>query len=254
MNVIAWLRSNRPSAPAALLFTALLAQAPHAAAVFARVAPHGAEWERWASIIGAIVYAVALESATAYFVWRNQRKWAIAFAAFSIAHNVAYYMPAEWTLILWGATLQWRNVAGSVLISISLPIAIAAFSHVQSESDHSSAGNDDGEAVTPAKAPAKAPAPEATPTTTTAAPTEAPRPATPPSEAISEASETADDAKPAAPSPLTPAQRRAHIVEQELTDPAQVAAIFNVSRRTAQGDLAAVREAMTQTNGKVQHA
>lgn len=125
----AWQR--RPSAAAVLLFTALLAQSPHAAAVFMRIAPHGADWEVWTSFVGAWVYAVALEGATAYFVWRSQKGWAFTFAIFSVAHNVAYYMPEAWTFTAWGAELVLRNVVGSVLISISLPIAIAAFSHVQ---------------------------------------------------------------------------------------------------------------------------
>mgnify|MGYP000952747692 CR=1 FL=1 len=42
---LAVLRSFNITAPAVLLFMALLAQAPHAAAVFVRVAPHGAPWE-----------------------------------------------------------------------------------------------------------------------------------------------------------------------------------------------------------------
>lgn len=247
MNVIRWMKLHRPSAPAALLFTALLAQAPHAAAVFARVAPHGAAWEQWASVVGAIVYAIALESATAYFVWRNQRKWAIAFAVFSIAHNVAYYMPAEWTLVLWNATLQWRNVVGSVLISISLPIAIAAFSHVQA---HSGAAGKDAPDHSPAKAagrPQEGRNAAVMDTTTTITVSEETGADGAPSVTGNTPPEAAETEAPR----LTPAQRRAHIAEQELADPAQVAAQFGVSLRTAQLDIAQVRRAATQANGKV---
>jgi len=127
------LRSLNITAPAALLFMALLAQAPHAAAVFVRVAPHGAPWEVYVSAVGALVYAVALEGATAFFVWRSRIKWAVAFAVFSVLHNVAYYLPEAWSFDAFGAVLLWRNVIGSVLISVSLPLAIAAFSHVQAQ-------------------------------------------------------------------------------------------------------------------------
>ena len=129
------LRDRRPSWPAVLLFTALLAQAPHAAAVFIRIAPHGAQWEVATSFVGAWVYAIALEGATAYFVWRSKLRWAIAFAVFSVAHNVAYYMPEAWTFDVYGATLTVRYVFSALLISASLPIAIAAFSHVQAQNE-----------------------------------------------------------------------------------------------------------------------
>ena len=128
------LRKYVPSAAAALLFTALLAQAPHAATVFIRIAPTDVHWEAWGlAILGGVVYAIALESATAYFVWRNKMRWAIAFAAFSIMHNVAYYMPGAWSFDIAGAELSLRYIVSALLISASLPIAIAAFSHVHVE-------------------------------------------------------------------------------------------------------------------------
>jgi galactitol-specific phosphotransferase system IIB component len=99
------------------------------------------------------VYAVALEGATAFFVWRSQLRWAIAFAVFSIAHNVAYYMPSAWTFDLFGATLVLRDVFGALLISISLPIAIAAFSHVQAQHKPATDGRD-AATETPLETPA----------------------------------------------------------------------------------------------------
>lgn len=152
MNIhIESLRKYIPSAAAALLFTALLAQAPHAATVFIRIAPQDVEWEVWwLAILGGIVYAIALESATAYFVWRNKMRWAIAFAAFSIMHNVAYYMPGAWTFDAWGAQLSLRYIVSALLISASLPIAIAAFSHVHVEAQQGDKGTQDG-SKTPAK-------------------------------------------------------------------------------------------------------
>lgn len=214
MNVINWLRTRHITAPAALLFTGLLAQAPHAAAVFIRIAPHDAQWEVVTSFVGGWVYAIALESATAYFVWRSKRNWAFTFAAFSIAHNVAYYMPVAWEFDVYGATLSLRYVFSAILISMSLPIAIAAFSHVQAETPHAAPD-----------------APRANDTTSRAAP------------AADTAPETASTDVPA---PLTPAQRRAHIAEQEMYNAAQVAAQFGISLRAAQLDIAQVRKAMTQ--------
>lgn len=167
MNIIAWLKQHNITAPAILLFLALAAQVPHAMTVFVRVAPHGAQWEIVLSVIGGAVYAVALEGATAFFVWRSHKKWAAGFAVFSVLHNVAYYMPPEWTIVVYGAMLLWRNILGSVLISVSLPLAIAAFSHVQSQQKQAqepqpdNAGNDATPAqqlAPPAVAPDPAPA------------------------------------------------------------------------------------------------
>jgi len=120
------LRKYIPTAAAALLFAALLAQAPHAAYVFIRIGQEGAV----ITVIGGIVYAIALESATAYFVWNNKMRWAIAFAMFSIMHNIAYYMPESWRFDIAGTELTLRYIVSALLISASLPIAIAAFSHV----------------------------------------------------------------------------------------------------------------------------
>ena len=126
---------SRANWAAILLFSALLAQAPHAAWVFLRIAPHddtaGFSVAIALAILGAVVYAIALEGATAYFVWHYAGRIAVAFAVFSFLHNVAYYMPVEWGVYAWGAWLTVRFILSMLLISASLPIAIAAFSHVQ---------------------------------------------------------------------------------------------------------------------------
>lgn len=126
---------SRANWAAILLFSALLAQAPHAAWVFLRIAPHddapGLSVAIALAVLGAVVYAIALEGATAYFVWHNAGRIAVAFAVFSFLHNVAYYMPIEWGVNAWGAWLTVRFILSMLLISASLPIAIAAFSHVQ---------------------------------------------------------------------------------------------------------------------------
>lgn len=239
------LRKYVPSAAAALLFTALLAQAPHAATVFIRIAPQDVHWEAWGlAILGGVVYAIALESATAYFVWRNKMRWAIAFAAFSIMHNVAYYMPGAWSFDIAGATLSLRYIVSALLISASLPIAIAAFSHVHVES---MARNEKKPAETPTTniQPIKPiQTPVALPVGTLGHSSEVPPPQTQPTGGDSDASpaEQPQD-KP------TPEHRRALIAEWQLQSAQQVQDAFNVSKRTADGDLAWVRKNIMHTNG-----
>ena len=252
------LRNLRLSWPAILLFTALLAQAPHAAAVFIRIAPHDAQWEVWTSFVGAWVYAIALEGATAYFVWRSKLRWAIAFAAFSIAHNVAYYMPGAWTVNVFGATLTISYIFSALLISMSLPIAIAAFSHVQAE-DRQKAPRDTNTHPTHPETPVALPsailghsehtAPEDTnhavspdPVSATAAQTQsAPQPS---AKRVRKAARVSKHGK-----KPTPAQRQAQIHGSGISDAATIAAQFGVSLRTAQNDIIAVRKATMQTNG-----
>lgn len=148
-GAISRLRAIRLTWPAVLLFTALLAQAPHAGTVFFRIAPdHATDFENWFVFLGAFVYAIALEGATAYFVWHNKLAWAIAFATFSIMHNVAYYMPDGWAFNIAGEQLTLRYIVSGILISASLPIAIAAFSHVHVEERNKQQAG-------PAPAPAK---------------------------------------------------------------------------------------------------
>ena len=53
---------------------------------------------------------------------------------------------------------------------------------------------------------------------------------------------------------MTRAQRLRHIEESGAVDPAQVAAQYGISLRTAQVDIKEVREAMTQVNGTAVHA
>lgn len=235
------LRKYVPSAAGALLFIALLAQAPHAATVFIRIAPQDVQWEVWwLAVLGGVVYAIALESATAYFVWRNKMRWAIAFAAFSIMHNVAYYMPGAWTFNVAGAELSLRYIVSALLISASLPIAIAAFSHVHVESQVKPADE------TPLESPVELP----TPIDTTPAPIVAPSPSGGHSEAAGKSRKPRTGAKAGK---LTQEQRRAQIKEQELQSYRDVMRVFNVSKRTADGDLAEVRKAVLQTNGTGVH-
>jgi len=237
------IRKYIPSAAAALLFTALLAQAPHAATVFIRIAPTDVHWEvAGLAILGGVVYAIALESATAYFVWRNKMRWAIAFAAFSIMHNVAYYMPGAWKFDIAGAELTLRYIVSALLISASLPIAIAAFSHVHVESQ---AKADD-------KKPTETPTAQPTANTTTTAPIAPPSESGGHGEGAAQTSATVAQPE-GGDDKLSKKQRQALIREWQLQTTAQVMESFNVSKRTADGDLAEVRKAMLQTNGTGVH-
>ena len=231
------LRKYVPSAAAALLFTALLAQAPHAATVFIRIAPHDVEWEVWGlAILGGIVYAIALESATAYFVWRNKMRWAIAFAAFSIMHNVAYYMPGAWTFDVAGAQLSLRYIVSALLISASLPIAIAAFSHVHVES----------QAKTADEKPVKTPAELPTPNDTTPAPIAPPSPSGGHSEATGKSRKPRGTAK-AGKSVVSPETKAIilNAVNNGATVP-DVASEFSISPNTVRSWIARTAK---QTNG-----
>ncbi len=244
------LRSIRPSWPAILLFTALLAQAPHAAAVFIRIAPHEAQWEVYTSFVGAWVYAIALEGATAYFVWRNKLSWAIAFAVFSVAHNIAYYMPSAWTVDVWGATLTVSYIFSAILISMSLPIAIAAFSHVQSTSStmHQNTPATPVAVSGVMTGHSEQPTTEATHATNTATMAE-PAPQTPIVVVAPRATPTRKTKVRKTIRRPSPAQRQAQIASSGLTDAGAIAATFGVSVRTAQLDLEQIRKMTTQTNG-----
>lgn len=237
-------RNFRPAWPAVLLFTALLAQAPHAAAVFIRIAPHDAQWEVYTSFVGAWVYAIALEGATAYFVWRSKLRWAVAFAVFSIAHNIAYYMPAAWTFDVFGATLTVRYVFSALLISMSLPIAIAAFSHVQAES-HQEPPQTPQTSTDTATTLQLHTAPPVQPQTTLESTDAASEPATP---ATKPPASVRKPARRKAAKP-TQEQRRAQIASSGITDPSAICAQFGVSLRTAQEDIKAVRNATLTQNG-----
>lgn len=97
---------------AAVLILALAAQMPHAAAVFARLAPGAG----WLGAAHAAAYALALEGAILIFVMRGRRWTSVGFAACSVAVNLAYYWPAF-------------VAPAALLVSVALPVAIALYSH-----------------------------------------------------------------------------------------------------------------------------
>lgn len=102
-----------------LLALALVAQAPHAATVFHRLAPpeEAASWLAW---LHAAAYAIALELATLVFVVRGKQRLAWLFAVVSVAVNIAYY---------WTPDLALADGLRAALVSIALPVAIAFYSH-----------------------------------------------------------------------------------------------------------------------------
>ena len=222
MSVIAWLRT--PVATLIVLCSALLAQLPHAADVFRLIVMGDGVWP----VLHSYTYAVALELAVLLFVVQRRNVESYLFAAVSILVNLSYYY-------LHGVALFTPAALPAWLVSIALPAAIAQYSHLIAAAT--------AQTATPATQPRawnwrfwrKAATRVVAPAQTRA---DAPQPTQEP------APQDAD-----APATLTPAQRRAQIREQEITDPAQIAAQFGVSLRTAQTDIAQVRKALRQTNG-----
>lgn len=100
-----------------VLALALIAQIPHASAVFIAAG----QISGWFGITNAYAYAIALELAVLLFVVQGRKKESYAFAAFSIFINLAYYS-MYFNLFTVAAIPCW-------LISFGLPIAIALYSH-----------------------------------------------------------------------------------------------------------------------------
>ena len=228
-GIIAALRT--PVATLVVLVAALLAQLPHAADVFRLVVHGDGIWQ----VAHSYSYAIALELAVLLFVVQRRNVESYLFAFVSICVNLAYYSLHGVNLFSWAALPAW-------LISIALPAAIARYSHLivdagiaQDDADETGADDDAiAEDETPTIAQDDAPL------TYVPAPQNERKPAR----------KTARKRKA---QKLTPEQRRAQILESGMDDAATIAAQFNVSMRTAQADIAATRDAMTQTNG-VEHA
>lgn len=230
MNVIAALRT--PVATLAVLCMALLAQLPHAADVFRMIV--GADG--WAAVAHGYAYAVALELAVLLFVVQRRDAESYLFAAVSVLVNLSYYALHGIDLFSVAALPAW-------LVSIALPAAIARYSHLLVE--------------TPEHAELVQPAPAADAETPVSEVQTADAPATddntqPAAQPMpTERKPAQKKRKPAKPVKLTPTQRRTQIAESGVLDAGAIVAQFNVSLRTAQDDIAAVRAGLTQTNGHV---
>ena len=221
-RILTLLRS--PGAMLVALVAALAAQAEHTAQVFSMVV----QAQGIFATLHAYAFACAVEIAVLLFVLAGHRRISYGFALATFATNLSYYAMHGVPLLTVAGAPAW-------LMSLLLPAAIVGYSHTIADAPRESSAD-------AAKTLAESHATQTAVSDTTTAPIAPPRPATHPSVATSEATE---------PNKLTPTQRRAHIAEQELFDPAQVAAQFGVSLRTAQGDIAKVRNGLTQRNGAV---
>ena len=249
-RVNSFLRSE--AATLALVVVAIAAQGPHAAEVFLRLAPHGG----WLGILHATLYAIALELATLVFVVRGRQRLAWLFAFVSVAVNFVYYA---------GNDLQPAQWFGGALVSLALPVSIAFYSHevadAATEAQHGlwdatnavatpepagmvdCAPNVEQTFVAlPMTSDVPAQGDDVTAAQQVAQTTQAQRK---PAQAQRKAQTDASARKPA----LTPAQRRAQLAQQGITDADRAAALFRVSLRTAQADIAAVRSGVVQVNG-----
>ncbi len=99
-----------------VLVVALLAQMPHAQAVFY----DNGHAQNLLGLVFSIFAAVALEIAVLVFVVRGNIRASWSFALFSIAINLVYYADAQ---------AAWYLPNPSWLLSAGLPIAIALYSH-----------------------------------------------------------------------------------------------------------------------------
>lgn len=226
-----------PGAMLIALVLALVAQLEHTAQVFLQVVDANGIYAQ----AHAYAFAGAVEVAVLLFVLAGHQYISYGFALATFATNLSYYA-------MHGVPLLSVEGAPAWLMSLLLPAAIVGYSHTIADANPSLIT---GAPATPAESPQKAATPSVKHNSAAITVSEEIVAPAPPSEAGSGLSERTE---PAEPVKLTPAQRRAHIVEQELTDPAQVAAIFSVGLRTAQQDLAAVRNAATQANGKAVRA
>jgi len=113
-----------------VLALALIAQIPHAAHVFDRApyigqpVQHDSALSAW---MLAYAYAIALESATLMFVVHGHRNASYGFAIASFAVNLSYYS-MHGVQLFWGAFPAW-------LLSALLPIAIASYSHILTDTE-----------------------------------------------------------------------------------------------------------------------
>ncbi len=116
-----------PNAVLGVLALALLAQMPHAAAVF-RMTVHSANSQQaslW-EIGHSYSYAVALELAVLLFVIQNRHVESYGFAVVSVFVNLSYYGLHGVNLFAWSAFPAY-------LVSVALPVAIALYSHVAAD-------------------------------------------------------------------------------------------------------------------------
>lgn len=212
-----------PGAMLVALVLALVAQLEHTAQVFMQVIGANGVYAQ----VHAYAFACAVEVAVLLFVLAGHKRISYGFALATFATNLSYYAMHDVALLSIAGAPAW-------LMSALLPCAVVGYSHTIAE--------------TPPAAP-DAPR-SSTATSDIEAPVALPDAISGHCDANTPAADTAPEtASTDVPAALTPAQRRAHIAEQEMYNAAQVAAQFGISLRAAQLDIAQVRKAMTQTNG-----
>jgi hypothetical protein len=207
------LRSLRVAMVAALALS-LFAQLGHTAAVFAHLAHTGEEWGQ----AHAYAFALAVELSVLLFVLAGHKRISALFALATFLTNVSYYYIA-----LDGAWYS-ADAVFAVLMSLLLPGVILGYSHIiahgaqtaqtvahsETQADEDGADEDEEEAQT----------------------------------------QTVKVRRHAQAAGKTTAhQRRLHIKESGLEDAAQIAQTYRVSVRTAQDDLAKIREGLVTVNG-----
>ena len=214
-----------------LLAMALISQTPHTAVLFHRLSPSVEGAANFATWLHAAAYAIALEFATLVFVVRGQRALSWLFALVSIAVNMLYYAIGD---------LSALYVASALLVSVALPVSIAFYSHnVARESEGTEGAQAEGtEDAQPTPEPSDAIEPDTPPAQPDPAQIIHAQTVTE-KQAKKHTKAKAHRRKPV--TGMTPAQRRAQIVELELTDAKDVQKQFGGSLRRAQMDLAAVK-------------
>lgn len=248
-----------PGAMLAALVLALAAQLEHTAQVFSMVV--GATGIQ--AQLHAYAFAVAVETAVLLFVLAGHKWISYGFAIATALTNLSYYAMNGINLFSIAALPAW-------LMSLLLPAAIVGYSHTIAEQDTnthpvhpqtlvafpsvttghsehtptSTEATDNGihEDVATRSAAAVAPALSAASLGTPQSAS-----ATPAKKAERKAAPMARKAKRGV--KPTPEQRRAQIASSGMDDAGAIAAQFDVSVRTAQADLNAIRQATMQTNG-----
>ena len=246
-RILAALRS--PGAMMLALVLALIAQGEHTAQVFAYFA-HGGNNSAW---LLSYAFACAVEVAVLLFVLRGHKLISYAFAGATFCTNLVYY----W---IGGVALLSVAVLPVLLLSALLPACIVGYSHIIAETPHETPK---GKHTT-------------TPLETLLARPVAPQghcdanaaPADNADEAATDAVQPVDEPTPIPvpthkrprvvrkrkPAKLTAEQRKAQIAESGITDPSAIVAQFGVKLRTAQKDIADVRNLTLTQNGSAHHA
>lgn len=105
-----------------VLVAALIVQAPHSAEVFHRAST--SQWPEPLPWLHATGFALVLELAVLLFVVRGRKELSWGFASISVLMNVFYYYSNVWWV--W---VSVPVVVECIVISVSLPLAIAFYSH-----------------------------------------------------------------------------------------------------------------------------